>query len=202
MHHVADWQDTSISPPAALASTFALSVHFAPFQLTPPPFQSVPRQNPLAGQDSELMPPPAASMARGALQDAQLKVYTLPSQSPAAQNILDAQETDWSEDPVLSTWAGDQDVPLYVSASPPPLTATQNVLDGQDTEVRPVSVIGFGTVQDWPFQRIARPRVSTATQNAGLAQDTLLSSTLSPPGSMEAGADQEVPFHRRALLPD
>ena len=158
--------------------------------------------NPLAGQDSELMPPPAASMARGALQDAPLKVYTLPSQSPAAQNILDAQETDWSEDPVLSTWAGDQDVPLYVSASPPPLTATQNVLDGQDTEVRPVSVIGFGTVQDWPFQRIARPRVSTATQNAGLAQDTLLSSTLSPPGSMEAGADQEVPFHRRALLPD
>jgi hypothetical protein len=36
----------------------------------------------------------------------------LPSQSPAAQNVLDAQETDWSEDPVLSTWAADQDVPL------------------------------------------------------------------------------------------
>src|SRR5580698_2124874 len=105
MHHVADWQDTSIWPPAPLASKFALSVHFAPFQLTSPPFQSVPRQKLLAGQDIDPMPPPAASMARGPLQVAPLNVYTFPSQSPAAQNVLDAHDTDWSEDPVRSTRA-------------------------------------------------------------------------------------------------
>src|ERR1700677_1508929 len=112
MHHVADWQDSDIWPPAALASTFALSVHFAPFQLTSPPSQSVPMQKSLAGQDIELIPPPAGSMARGPLQVEPLNVYTFPSQSPDAQKVLTAHETDWSEEPVLSTCSADQDVPL------------------------------------------------------------------------------------------
>ena len=49
---------------------------------------------------------------------------------------------------------------------------------------------------------IARPRVSTAAQKAGVAHDTLVSSTRSPPGSMVTGLDHDVPFQVSALLPD
>lgn len=107
--------------------------------------------------------------------------------------------------PVPSTCTGPlQWRPRQVSALPLPSTATQNEADGQDTDSRPAprGSISFGADHLAPFQMTDRPRVSTAAQNDGLAQETLVSSTRSPPGSTVTGLDQVEPFQWRALLPD
>jgi hypothetical protein len=189
-----------MSPPAASESNEVLSFHDVPFHVTAPPFQSVPTQNVADGQDSELIPPPAASTGSAADQRCPLYTYTLPAQSPAAQNDDEEQDTDWSEDPLESTAADDQEDPSQTCASPAPSTATQNVVEAQDTDVSPIPA-SFVEDQREPSQVYALPPVSTATHQVADVQDTEFSSSLIAAAPTGAGADHDVPSNVSASLP-
>ena len=190
--------EIDIRPPAASESNEVFSVHLAPFQVTRPPFQSVPAQNDTVGQDSELTPPPAGSTRRAEDHRLPLKTNTFPAQSPAAHSTAEdwdagAHDTDCSDDPLESTRTDDQDDPSQTCARPEPSTATQNDADAHDTEVSPIPATRHED-QCEPFHAYALPSVSTATHQAEEAQDTEVSSSRMAAGPTGTGADHTVPL--------
>jgi hypothetical protein len=100
--------------------------------------------------------------------------YSARVESPATQNVADAQETLPTELP-MPRWFGEpQVVPLYVRMSPSPSASTQKLLDVHDSPCRSApsgTVTAVGPLHEEPLYRNAPLSSSIAAQNVVEGQE-------------------------------